>query len=130
MQPVRIEKIDLVRILAQRSQAGRIPRRVESGANAFLGVERDQRGGSLGFTVTAVRDQFLLFPCPFVLLQGVIRFYFLTPDQLWQVDTMQGIENEGNDQHHDTDAQDVEQSPQTAPAGLLGIVKDRVRHGG
>ena len=44
VQPIGIEKIDLMSEIAQRGEAGSVPGHIESGANAFLLIQRYLRG--------------------------------------------------------------------------------------
>ncbi len=43
VQPFGIEDINLVKVLAERSEAARVPGHVERSANAFVGVQHDLR---------------------------------------------------------------------------------------
>src|SRR5215475_8491311 len=56
MQPFGEQEIDLTRILAQRREAGRIPRNKESGPNAFTGIQLHLRGGNPASPVRAPRQ--------------------------------------------------------------------------
>jgi hypothetical protein len=126
VQPLRVEHVDLVHVLAQRGEAGGVPGHVEGGADAFLGVEHHLRGRGLGL---AVRDPAHLGLPLLALLQRVVLGLLLRQQEFGKLHGTDGGVEKENDDQGDADARDVQQAAQQLPALALGIVEDGFCHG-
>jgi hypothetical protein len=127
VQPLGIEHVELVHVLAQRGEAGRVPSHVKRGANAFFGVEHDLRRRRLGL---AVRDAAHLGLPLLALFQRVVLGLLLRQQELGKLHGADGGVEKKDDDQGDADAGDVQQAAQQLPALALGIVEDGFCHGG
>ena len=130
VQPVGIEHVDLARVRAQRRKAGRVPRNIKRGANAFFLIEFDLRGRELRL---AVSTRYLLF-------LPVAGFFFLTFFQGFERPLLrreqqfrkrliaQSGKDEKNDERGNQDGHHVKGAPQAFPSRAPGIVKDGFSH--
>ena len=114
-------------------EAGSVPGNVESGADAFFGIELDLRWRLARATEVSCPRQggktaFLASPFLFIFFEFVIGPLFRSERKIRKGLAAQGGIDEKNDQQGESDRASVNDASNPLPAGLPGIVKDLLSH--